>query len=196
MLKRIFDILLSLFGLVVLLPFFLIIACWIAIDSNGGVFYKQQRIGRYGRPFYLLKFRTMRPDADKAGLLTVGKRDSRVTNIGYYLRKYKLDEFPQLVNVLKGDMSLVGPRPEVKRYVDQYTDEQRRVLNVRPGITDYASIKYIKESELLGQSADPEKTYVEEIMPEKVRINLQYVDSHGIVTDVKIILLTLLKIVR
>jgi lipopolysaccharide/colanic/teichoic acid biosynthesis glycosyltransferase len=138
----------------------------------------------------------MRPDADKAGLLTVGKRDSRVTNIGYYLRKYKLDEFPQLVNVLKGDMSLVGPRPEVKRYVDQYTDEQRRVLNVRPGITDYASIKYIKESELLGQSADPEKTYVEEIMPEKVRINLQYVDSHGIVTDVKIILLTLLKIVR
>jgi lipopolysaccharide/colanic/teichoic acid biosynthesis glycosyltransferase len=195
-LKRIFDILLSLFGLVVLLPFFLIIACWIAIDSNGGVFYKQQRIGRYGRPFYLLKFRTMRPDADKAGLLTVGKRDSRVTNIGYYLRKYKLDEFPQLVNVLKGDMSLVGPRPEVKRYVDQYTDEQRRVLNVRPGITDYASIKYIKESELLGQSADPEKTYVEEIMPEKVRINLQYVDSHGIVTDVKIILLTLLKIVR
>lgn len=194
--KRIFDILLSLFGLVVLLPFFLIIACWIAIDSNGGVFYKQQRIGRYGRPFYLLKFRTMRPDADKAGLLTVGKRDSRVTNIGYYLRKYKLDEFPQLVNVLKGDMSLVGPRPEVKRYVDQYTDEQRRVLNVRPGITDYASIKYIKESELLGQSADPEKTYVEEIMPEKVRINLQYVDSHGIVTDVKIILLTLLKIVR
>jgi lipopolysaccharide/colanic/teichoic acid biosynthesis glycosyltransferase len=194
--KRIFDIVLSLFGLIVLAPFFILIALLIVVDSRGGVFYRQVRVGKNGNDFYLFKFRSMRTDADKKGLLiTVGGRDSRITRMGYYIRKYKLDELPQLLNVFFGDMSLVGPRPEVRRYVDMYTAEQKIVLSVKPGITDYASIEYSNENELLGKATDPEKVYIEEIMPAKLKLNLKYIAEQGIVTDLKIIFKTLAKII-
>lgn len=167
----------------------------IVVDSKGGAFYKQIRVGKNGVDFYLYKFRSMRTDSDKKGLLTVGGRDPRITRIGYFIRTYKIDELPQLLNVLKGDMSLVGPRPEVRRYVDLYTAEQRKVLSVKPGVTDYASIEYSKENELLGQAADPEKTYVEEVMPAKLKLNMQYIAEKSLLTDIKIILRTLKKIV-
>ena len=160
---RSLDILISFFGLVVLSPVLIIVALIIVIDDPGPVFYRQPRVGRYGRDFRIFKFRSMRVNADKAGLITVGDRDPRVTRAGYYIRKYKIDELPQLLNVLIGDMSLVGPRPEVRRYVDLYTDEQRRVLSVRPGITDYASIEYVDENRLLAASNDPDSTYIDEI---------------------------------
>jgi lipopolysaccharide/colanic/teichoic acid biosynthesis glycosyltransferase len=194
--KRVFDVFFAGLGSVVLLPLFCFIGVLVLLDSKGGVFYRQLRVGKNEVQFKLLKFRTMKPKSDHGSLITVGQRDQRITRIGYYLRKYKLDELPQLVNVLLGDMSLVGPRPEVMHYVNHYTPEQRKVLSVKPGITDYASLKYFDESKLLGQSEDPEKTYLEEIMPEKIRINLQYIASHGVLTDVKIILLTLFKIFR
>jgi lipopolysaccharide/colanic/teichoic acid biosynthesis glycosyltransferase len=195
MLKRLFDILASFTGLLILLLPLLVIAIFVAFSGPGGVFYRQVRVGRYGKDFSLWKFRTMRPDSDKKGLLTVGGRDPRVTRIGYFLRKYKLDELPQLLNVLFGDMSLVGPRPEVRKYVDMYTDEQKKVLNVRPGITDYASIEYSNENELLAKSADPEKTYIEEVMPAKLKLNAKYVAEMGLMTDLKIIFRTIGKIV-
>jgi lipopolysaccharide/colanic/teichoic acid biosynthesis glycosyltransferase len=182
-------------GLVILSPFFLFISLLIILDSKGGVFYRQIRVGKNEVDFYLFKFRSMRTDSDKKGLLTVGGRDPRITRIGYFIRKYKIDELPQLLNVLKGDMSLVGPRPEVRRYVDMYSAEQRKVLSVRPGVTDYASIEYSKENELLGRAADPEKTYIEEIMPAKLQLNLKYIADKGLITDIKIILRTLKKIV-
>lgn len=182
-------------GLLLLSPFFLLIALLIALDSKGGVFFRQSRVGRHEKDFMLIKFRTMRPDADKKGLLTVGNRDSRVTGIGYYLRKYKLDELPQLINVVKGEMSLVGPRPEVRKYVDLYTAEQRQVLEVPPGITDLASLEYIDENELLGRAEDPEATYIKEIMPAKLSLNLQYIRQRGLWTDLKIIVKTILKII-
>jgi lipopolysaccharide/colanic/teichoic acid biosynthesis glycosyltransferase len=196
MLKRLFDICASFVGILVLLPFFIIIALCIVLDSRGGIFYRQERIGKGGKPFRLLKFRSMRSNADKAGLLTVGGRDSRVTRMGYFIRKYKIDEFPQLINVLKGDMSIVGPRPEVRKYVDLYTEEQRKVLSVRPGMTDPASIAYSDENELLGKAADPEKVYIEEIMPEKLRLNLSYISRHNVVEDIKIIFRTFAKILK
>ena len=158
----------------------------ILCSGKGGVFYRQERIGRFGKTFKLLKFRTMRPDADKLGKLTVGMRDPRVTRVGFFLRKYKLDEFPQFVNVLKGDMSIVGPRPEVKEYVDLYTDEQRKILDVKPGITDYASLEYFDENRLLGESPDPKKTYIEEIMPDKLRLNQKYLANPTLSHDLKI----------
>ncbi|MDU1101871.1 MAG: sugar transferase [Haemophilus parainfluenzae] len=193
---RFFDFILSLVGLVVLAPIFIVLAIWIKIDSKGPVFYKQVRVGQNGIDFGLFKFRSMVVDADKKGLITVGGRDPRITRSGYFIRKYKLDELPQLINVLLGDMSLVGPRPEVRKYVELYTDEQQKVLSVKPGITDYASIEYMDENEILGKSNDPEKTYIEEIMPEKIKYNMKYINNKNLFEYFKIILLTVLKIVR
>ena len=193
---RFFDFILSLVGLVVLAPIFIVLAIWIKIDSKGPVFYKQVRVGQNGIDFGLFKFRSMVVDADKKGLITVGGRDPRITRSGYFIRKYKLDELPQLINVLLSDMSLVGPRPEVRKYVELYTDEQQKVLSVKPGITDYASIEYMDENEILGKSNDPEKTYIEEIMPEKIKYNMKYIQNKNLFEYFKIILLTVLKIVR
>ena len=193
---RFFDFILGLVGLVVLAPIFIMLAIWIKIDSKGPVFYKQVRVGQNGINFGLFKFRSMVVDADKKGLITVGGRDPRITRSGYFIRKYKLDELPQLINVLVGDMSLVGPRPEVRKYVELYTDEQQKVLSVKPGITDYASIEYMDENEILGKSNDPEKTYIEEIMPEKIKYNMKYIQNKNVSEYFKIIFLTLLKIVR
>ncbi len=190
------DILVSIIGLLVLSPLFIVVAIWIVLDNPGPVFYRQQRVGRNGKDFGLLKFRSMRVGSDKAGLITVGERDNRITRAGYYIRKYKLDELPQLINVLAGDMSLVGPRPEVRKYVDLYTPEQRKVLSVRPGITDYASIEYIDENRLLAQSSDPDKTYIEEIMPAKIALNMRYIEHQTIGEYFKIVFLTISKIVR
>lgn len=196
MLKRLFDFFFSFLGLLILFPFFLVIGFLIVIDSKGGIFYRQIRVGKNGKDFGLFKFRTMRPDSDKKGLLTVGGRDPRITSIGFYLRKYKLDELPQLINVLIGDMSLVGPRPEVRKYVDLYNSEQQKVLLVKPGITDFASIEYFNENELLGKSENPEETYINEVMPDKLKLNLKYINSYSLATDFKIILKTLGKIVK
>ncbi len=180
--------------LFLLSPLFILIGLLIIFDSRGVVFYKQIRVGKLGKDFKLFKFRTMRPDSDKKGLLTVGAKDSRITPIGIYLRKYKLDELPQLLNVLGGSMSLVGPRPEVRKYVDLYTEEQAKVLDVKPGITDYASIEYINENEILAQSSNPEKTYIEQVMPAKLELNKIYIQNPGLMQDLKILLLTLKKI--
>jgi lipopolysaccharide/colanic/teichoic acid biosynthesis glycosyltransferase len=196
MLKRVFDIFFALLGLILLLPFFLAISLIIVSDSRGGVFYRQNRVGLNGRDFRLYKFRSMRTDSDKKGLLTVGGRDSRITKVGYFIRKYKIDELPQLLNVLIGDMSLVGPRPEVRRYVDLYSEEQLKVLSVRPGITDYASIEFSNENEILGKAADPEATYINKIMPAKLNMNLRYIREQGFATDIKIIFATISKILR
>ena len=193
---RFFDFILSLVGLVVLAPIFIVLAIWIKIDSKGPVFYKQVRVGKNSIDFELFKFRSMVVGADKKGLITVGGRDPRITHSGYFIRKYKLDELPQLINVLVGDMSLVGPRPEVRKYVDLYTDEQQKVLSVKPGITDYASIEYMDENEILGKSSDPEKTYIEDIMPEKIKYNMKYINNKNLFEYFKIIFLTVLKIVR
>ena len=193
--KRIFDLVFSSIGLIILLPFFIILGLMIVMDSRGGVFYKQVRVGRAGKDFKLFKFRSMRVNADKGSLITVGGRDSRITRMGYFIRKYKLDELPQLLNVFLGHMSLVGPRPEVRRYVDMYSEEQLKVLFVKPGITDYASIEYSNENEILGKAIDPEKVYVTEIMPAKLKLNLKYIDEQGMMTDFKIILKTIKKIV-
>lgn len=193
---RFCDIVFSFFGLLVLSPFFLIVALWIVIDDPGPVFYRQQRVGRNNQDFGLLKFRSMRVGADKMSLITIGDRDPRVTRAGYYIRKLKLDELPQLWNVLIGDMSLVGPRPEVRRYVDLYTEEQRKVLSVRPGITDYASIEYIDENTLLAQAEDPDKTYIEEIIPAKIALNMRYINDQTLGQYFKIIFLTIAKIIR
>jgi lipopolysaccharide/colanic/teichoic acid biosynthesis glycosyltransferase len=194
MTKRLLDILFCLPMCIVLSPLFLLIALFIKLGSKGPVFYLQERIGINSTPFNIFKFRTMHLDADKKGLLTVGGRDPRVTRVGYFLRKYKLDELPQLFNVVLGEMSLVGPRPEVKRYVEMYSVEQRKVLEVKPGITDYASIEYSNENELLGKADDPEKTYVEEIMPAKLKLNLRYVQEKSFFVDLKIIFRTVMKI--
>ncbi|MDM1450405.1 sugar transferase [Myroides odoratimimus] len=193
--KRLFDIISSGIGLIFLSPIFLFLAIWIKIDSQGPVFYKQVRVGKDGKDFKIFKFRSMRQGSDKKGLITVGGRDPRVTNSGYYIRKYKLDEFPQLINVFVGDMSVVGPRPEVRKYVDLYNEEQLRVLSVRPGITDIASIKYRNENELLEKAADPNKTYIEEIMPDKLKYNLEYIDKASFVYDIKLIFMTFKEII-
>lgn len=196
MLKRLFDIISSLIVLLIGLPFFLIIALLIVMDSKGGIFFIQQRVGKNNEDFGLYKFRTMRPDSEKSGQITVGGKDPRITKIGYFLRKFKLDEFPQLINVLSGDMSIVGPRPEVRKYVALYNEEQKKVLSVQPGLTDFASIEYINENELLGNSDDPEKTYIEEIMPAKLALNLKYIEQKSLGTDLKLIFRTIGKIVR
>lgn len=188
--KRIFDIIVSLLILTIFLPFGILISIWILFESKGGIFYRQERVGKNGKPFRIYKFRSMRQDSDKLGKITVGMRDPRITRSGYFVRRYKLDEFPQFLNVLKGEMSIVGPRPEVKEYVDLYNEEQLKVLDVKPGITDYASIEYSKENELLGKSADPNKTYIEEIMPAKLDLNKKYLQNPTISNDLKIMWLT------
>ena len=193
---RFFDILFSALALVILLPLWLIVALAIAIESRGGVFYRQVRVGHGNQDFKLYKFRTMRVGSDKKGLITVGGHDNRITKVGYFLRKYKIDEFPQLINVLKGDMSLVGPRPEVRKYVEMYSPEQMKVLSIRPGITDYASIEYVNENEVLGASDDPEKTYIEEVMPAKLELNLKYIQNHSLSEYFKIIFKTFMAILK
>lgn len=194
--KRIFDIVNSLLILLFFLPFGILISVLIMLESRGGVFYIQQRIGLNGKEFGLLKFRTMKVNADKEGKLTVGNRDPRITRIGYFLRKVKLDEFPQFINVLKGDMSVVGPRPEVEEYVALYTTEQREILNVRPGITDLASLEYFEENELLASSDDPQKTYIEDIMPAKIRLNKEYLKNPSLGKDLRIMWRTFLKMLN
>lgn len=193
---RLFDILFSALGLIVLSPFLLILYILIRIESKGGGIYAQERIGLNGVPFRLYKFRTMVVGSDKGGLITVGGRDSRLTRIGYRIRKYKLDELPQLWNVFVGDMSFVGPRPEVEKYTRLYTEEQKKVLSVRPGITDWASIKYLDENVILGQAEDPDKVYVEQIMPDKIRYNMIWIKNQGIIDYFKIIFVTIIKIFR
>jgi lipopolysaccharide/colanic/teichoic acid biosynthesis glycosyltransferase len=188
--KRAFDVITSGLGLICLSPLFLILAIWIKLDSKGPVFYRQVRVGRWNKDFKLFKFRSMRPNSDKLGLITVGGHDPRVTRSGYYIRKYKLDEFPQLINVFIGDMSLVGPRPEVRKYVDMYTTEQLHVLDVRPGITSLASIRYRNENEILAAANDPDKAYVEKVMPDKLAIDLEYVSKASLWTDIKLIFST------
>ena len=193
---RFFDILLSSLGLILLSPIFLIIYVVIRSSSKGPGFYSQKRIGKHARPFRLYKFRTMRIGSDKGRLITVGGKDSRITKAGFYIRKYKLDELPQLWNVLIGDMSLVGPRPEVERYVKLYTPSQRVVLSVKPGITDYASIAFSEENIILGRAKNPEKMYIQEIMPKKIEINLQYINNRNLKEYFKIIFLTFVKILK
>ena len=194
--KRLFDIIASGLGLICLSPLFAVLAVWIKCDSKGPVFYRQGRVGRNNRDFRIYKFRSMRPDSDKLGLITVGGRDPRVTRSGYYIRKYKLDEFPQLINVFIGDMSLVGPRPEVRKYVDMYTPEQMRVLSVRPGITSLASLRYRNENELLAQAEDPDRCYVEKVMPDKLAIDLEYVPKANLLTDIRLIFATIASIIK
>lgn len=189
--KRLFDIVASTLGLIVLSPLFLVLAVWIKVDSKGPVFYRQTRVGWHNKDFRIFKFRSMRVGSDRGSLVTIGGRDPRITKSGYYIRKYKLDEFPQLINVLIGDMSLVGPRPEVRHYVDYWTPEQMRVLDVRPGITDPASIKFRNENELMAQSGDPEQYYINVIMQEKLRLYLEYVDNQSLLYDLRLIFATL-----
>lgn len=193
--KRLFDIIASGLGLIVLSPLFAVLAVWIKADSPGPVFYRQTRVGRGNRDFRLYKFRSMRPDSDRLGLITVGGHDPRVTRSGYYIRKYKLDEFPQLINVFLGDMSLVGPRPEVRKYVDMYTPEQMRVLTVRPGITSLASIRYRNENDILAAASDPDRCYIEQVMPDKLAIDLEYVDRATFWNDIKLIFSTFREII-
>ena len=187
---RFFDIFFSFLGLLILTPVFLIISTLVFCTSRGAVLYTQKRIGKNDRDFSLFKFRTMYAHADKKGLLTVGEKDNRITKVGRFLRKYKLDELPQLWNVLKGDMSLVGPRPEVRKYVALYNDEQKLILTVKPGITDYASVKFKDENRLLALSDNPEKHYIEVIMPQKLQLSFLYVNNHSLKEYFKILLLT------
>ena len=196
MLIRLLDIVLSLLGLLFLLPIMVILAVWIKFDSQGSIFFRQIRVGKDGRDFRIYKFRTMIVNAEKMGIITIGERDPRITNSGYFLRKYKLDELPQLINVLKGEMSFVGPRPEVRKYVEMYNQEQLKILTVKPGITDYASIEYINEDEILGKSFNPEKTYIEEIMPQKIKYNMKYINNKTVIEYFKIIFLTIIKIIK
>lgn len=189
--KRLFDVVCSFFGLLVLSPLFVFLSLWVGLGSKGGVFYKQKRVGRFNKDFTLYKFRSMRVGADKKGLLTIGGKDSRVTKAGFFIRKYKLDELPQLLNVLKGDMSFVGPRPEVRKYVDMYTEQQMKVLDVRPGITDLASIKYKNENDLLATADNPEQYYIDFVMQDKLALNLQYIETRSFFGDIKLIFRTI-----
>jgi lipopolysaccharide/colanic/teichoic acid biosynthesis glycosyltransferase len=193
---RVIDFVLSLIGLIVLALVLLLVSLLIKLTSAGPVFFKQSRVGKGGNDFKVYKFRTMYTGADKKGLLTVGGKDNRVTTIGYYLRKYKLDELAQLINVLKGEMSVVGPRPEVRKYVDLYTQEQRKVLQVLPGITDYASIAYRNENDLLANAANPEEFYIKEIMPRKLELNLVYIRNRTVSEYLRIIVKTLITSIK
>lgn len=189
--KRLFDIFASGLGLIILSPLFLILAIWIKMDSKGPVFYRQARVGLHNKEFKIFKFRSMCVGADKGSLITIGGHDSRITRSGYYIRKFKLDELPQLINVFIGDMSLIGPRPEVRHYVNFWTPEQMHVLDVRPGITDPASIKFRNENEMMEQAEDPERYYIEVIMQEKLKLYLEYVDHHSLLGDLGLILRTI-----
>ena len=193
--KRVLDFVLTLTALVVLSPIMLIIGILIVLDSKGPMIYKQERIGKKGKPFCLYKFRTMLTHSDKQGLLTVGDRDPRITHLGYFLRKAKLDELPQLWNVLVGDMSIVGPRPEVAKYVNMYNDRQRKVLDVRPGLTDPASLEYIDENKILASFEHPEEAYIQIVMPRKLELNLEYLERRNFFSDLFIMVRTLMRIV-
>lgn len=191
---RLFDIFFSFLGLVLFFPLMLIVYVLIVIDSPGNGFFKQNRIGIGGSTFVLYKFRTMKLNADKKGLITVGERDNRLTYMGRFIRKYKIDELPQLINVFWGQMSLVGPRPEVKKYVDLYNNEQKRVLSVRPGITDHASIEFSNENEILGGVSDPEKYYIEVLLPKKIELNMKFINNQNTIEYFRIIFLTIRKL--
>lgn len=193
--KRVFDVLFSIAGLLFLLPVFLLVIVLLKLDSKGSIFYKQIRVGLNQKNFELIKFRTMYANSDKAGLLTIGDHDSRITRVGCWLRKYKIDELPQLINILKGEMSFVGPRPEVLKYVMLYDAFQKRVLTVKPGITDWASIQYIDENQLLANADDPESFYINTIIPSKITQNLKYIEHHNLWVDLKIISYTLKSII-
>lgn len=194
--KRVFDIVFSLGGMFFLSPMFIVVVILLKLDSRGSIFYKQIRVGLNQKNFELIKFRTMYTDSDRAGLLTIGDHDSRITRVGCWLRKYKIDELPQLINILKGEMSFVGPRPEVLKYVALYDASQIKVLSVKPGITDWASIQYIDENQLLATAEDPESFYINTIIPSKITQNLKYIDHHNIWVDLKIISYTLKSIIR
>lgn len=191
--KRLFDLVLSICGILFLLPFFIIVSVLIKLDSDGDIIFKQTRVTKDGKEFKIFKFRTMKPNTEKQGQITIGA-DNRITSIGSFLRKTKLDELPQLFNIIMGDMSFVGPRPEVPKYVAMYTQDQREILKVRAGITDYASIYFSNESEILGKQKNPEKFYIEKIMPYKIELNKKYIKEAGIITDIKIIFLTIFKV--
>jgi lipopolysaccharide/colanic/teichoic acid biosynthesis glycosyltransferase len=196
MLKIFFDFITSFISLLFVSPILILVAIIIKISSSGPVFYKQVRVGRNNKDFKIFKFRTMHVNADKMGLITVGVRDPRVTSIGYYLRKSKLDELPQLINVLKGDMSFVGPRPEVRQYVNLYSESQKKVLNVKPGITDMASIEFRNENEILSEQEDPNQYYIDNIMPKKLEINLKYIAQRDLLKDLGVIIKTFGAILR
>jgi len=196
MIKRLFDIFFSLLGLIILLPILLVIAICIKLESKGSIFYRQTRVGKNSQDFKIFKFRTMFIGSDKKGLLTLGDNDSRVTKVGYFLRKYKLDEMPQLINVLQGSMSFVGPRPEVRKYVNHYSTDDLKILQVKPGITDYASIAFRDEAELLKDTDYPEKLYIDDIMPKKIALNKKYIANPSVFIDIKIILKTFLSILK
>ncbi len=191
---RFFDFSFSVCGIILLVPFFIIVSFLIKITSFGPIFYKQKRVGFLNSDFYVWKFRTMYINSEKSGLLTVGGRDPRITKIGYYLRKFKLDELPQLINVLNGSMSLVGPRPEVRKFVDYYSDEQLKVLNVKPGITDWASIRYSNENSILEKSLNPEMDYIKLILPDKIGYNFIFINNRTFFEYLKILIFTLIKI--
>ena len=194
--KRLFDIIASGCGLIILSPLFIVLAVWIKLDSNGPVFHRQVRVGMNNKDFQIFKFRSMKIGADKGSQVTIGSRDPRITRSGYLIRKYKLDELPQLINVFMGDMSLVGPRPEVRHYVNYWTDDQMRVLSVRPGITDPASIKYSNENELMGKAENPEDFYINVIMQDKINLYLEYVDTQSFYRDISLIFETFGKILK
>lgn len=192
---RLLDFIFSLIGIIFLMPFFILVSLLIKLNSSGPLIYKQSRVGIHNIDFYVFKFRTMYLNSDKLGLLTVGGRDSRITSVGYYLRKFKLDELPQLFNVLIGDMSIVGPRPEVRKYVELYTEQQKMVLKIRPGITDWASIKYKDENTILEKSIDPETDYINIILPDKIKYNLIFIEKNNVIEYLKIIFATIWKII-
>lgn len=193
---RFFDVFFSIFGLIILFPLLILVYILIVFESRGGGFYSQKRVGKDNVDFNLYKFRSMRVGSDKKSLITIGEKDSRMTKTGYYIRRFKFDELPQLFNVLIGDMSLVGPRPEVRKYVNLYSNEQKQVLKLRPGITDYASIEYANENEILGNAENPEKVYIEQIMPNKIRLNMLYINNYRLKEYFRIIILTVFKIVK
>lgn len=188
--KRLFDIIASGLGLLVLSPLFLILSIWIKLDSDGPIFYRQVRVGFHNKDFRIFKFRSMRVGSDKGSLVTIGGHDPRITKSGYFIRKFKLDELPQLINVFIGDMSLVGPRPEVRHYVNYWSPEQMHVLDVRPGITDPASIKFRNENKLMEKAEDPEKYYIEVIMQDKIKLYLEYVEKNSFLYDIGLIFKT------
>lgn len=193
--KRSFDIISALIVVICFSWLFFILSLIIILTSKGGAFYRQIRVGKDGKEFGLLKFRSMRVNADKSGQITIGN-DNRVTSIGKFIRKYKLDELPQLFNILLGHMSVVGPRPEVPKYVKLYSIEQLKVLSVKPGLTDYASLEYLDEQKILGEAEDPDKAYIEEVMPAKLKLNLKYIEDRNFWVDLRLIFQTIFGIFR
>ena len=194
MLKRILDIIFSISLLIALLPLFLIIIFLINLETKGGAFYTQIRVGKFNANFKIIKFRSMYVGADLKGYLTIGDKDARITKVGYFLRKYKLDELPQLINILKGEMSFVGPRPEVRQFIELLDKDQLEMLSVRPGLTDFASLKYVNESEILKESDDPVRKYIEDILPEKVRLGIDYIKRSNLYLDIKLVFMTIYQI--